>query len=339
MEKENTKNGTVAEVLSGTLCGAGQVMFQKSVWTSLLFLAGIFWGAWIEGRMAVAWGAVAGLVVSTGTGALLGLKPEEGRQGLWGFNGILVGCAFMTFLRPTPLCWLAMLLCAASTVWVREGLNRVMAPWRVNSFTMPFVLMTWFFLAAAHAMKGLPVEGLADPAFPASFSVSVAEGWLDLIVYALKGVAQVFLIDSWVTGLLFLVGLALSNGWSAFWAAVASALSLGTILLFQGAGASIAGGLYGFSPVLTGIALGSIFYKPSWRTALWTLLGIVLTVFVQAAMNVVLTPVGLPALTAPFCITTWLFLLPLLKLNDPADPDHSDWDEGRKPHLKRRSNR
>ena len=59
MEKENTKNGTVAEVLSGTLCGAGQVMFQKSVWTSLLFLAGIFWGAWIEGRMAVAWGAVA----------------------------------------------------------------------------------------------------------------------------------------------------------------------------------------------------------------------------------------------------------------------------------------
>ena len=54
MEKENTKNGTVTEVLSGTLCGAGQVMFQKSVWTSLLFLAGIFWGAWIEGRMAVA---------------------------------------------------------------------------------------------------------------------------------------------------------------------------------------------------------------------------------------------------------------------------------------------
>lgn len=339
MENTNTKNGSVAGVLSGTLCGAGQVMFQKSVWTSLFFLAGIFWGAWIEGRMAVAWGAVAGLIVSTGTGALLGLKSDEGRQGLWGFNGILVGCAFMTFLRPTPLCWLAMLLCAASTVWVRQGLNRVMAPWRVNSFTMPFVLMTWFFLAAAHALKGLPAEGLAAPAFPASFSAAVAEGWLDLVVYGLKGVAQVFLIDSWVTGLLFLIGLALSNGWSAFWAAVASALSLGVILLFQGAGASIAEGLYGFSPVLTGIALGSIFYKPSWRTALWTLLGIILTVFVQAAMNVLLTPVGLPALTAPFCITTWLFLLPLLKLNDPADPDHSDWNEERKPHLKRRSHR
>lgn len=339
MENTNTKNGSVAGVLSGTLCGAGQVMFQKSVWTSLFFLAGIFWGAWIEGRMAVAWGAVAGLIVSTGTGALLGLKSDEGRQGLWGFNGILVGCAFMTFLRPTPLCWLAMLLCAASTVWVRQGLNRVMAPWRVNSFTMPFVLMTWFFLAAAHALKGLPAEGLAVPAFPASFSAAVAEGWLDLVVYGLKGIAQVFLIDSWVTGLLFLIGLALSNGWSAFWAAVASALSLGVILLFQGAGASIAEGLYGFSPVLTGIALGSIFYKPSWRTALWTLLGIILTVFVQAAMNVVLTPVGLPALTAPFCITTWLFLLPLLKLNDPADPDHSDWNEEHKPHLKRRSHR
>lgn len=335
MENTNLKQGTAASAIAGTLRGAGQVMFQPSVWTSILFLAGIFWGAWVEGRMAVAWGAVAGLVAATGTGCLLGLKADDGRQGLWGFNGILVGCAFFTFLRPTPLCWLAMLLCAASTVWVRQGLNRVMAPWRVNSFTMPFVLMTWLFLAAARAMKGLPVDGLAAPAFPAVFSAHVADGWLELVVYWLKGIAQVFLIDSWVTGLLFLAGLALSNGWSAFWAAVGSALSLGVILLFRGAGVSIAEGLYGFSPVLTAIALGSIFYKPSWRTAVWTLVGIVMTVFVQAAMNMLLAPVGLPALTAPFCITTWLFLLPMLKLNDPSDPDHSDWDKERKPHLKR----
>lgn len=336
MENANRKNGAAEQMLAGTLRGAGQVMFQSNVWTALLFLAGIFWGAWVEGRMAVAWGAVAGLAVASGTGCLLGLKSDDGRQGLWGFNGILVGCAFMTFLRPTLLCWLAMLLCAASTVWVRQGLNRVMAPWRVNSLTMPFVLMTWLFLAAAHALKGLPAEGLAAPAFPAAFSARVADGGLNLAVYWLKGVAQIFLIDSWVTGLFFLAGLAVSNGWSAFWAAVGSALSLAVILLFGGSGTSIAEGLYGFSPVLTAIALGSIFYKPSWRTAVWTLTGIVVTVFVQAAMNVLLAPLGLPALTAPFCMTTWLFLLPMLKLNDPADPDHSDWDEMRKPHLKRR---
>lgn len=41
-------------------------------------------------------------------------------------------------------------------------------------------------------------------------------------------------------------------------------------------------------------------------------------------MNVWLSPVGIPSLTAPFCIATWLFLLPLLKL-DEREPDHSDW--------------
>ncbi|MDE6928849.1 MAG: urea transporter, partial [Muribaculaceae bacterium] len=38
------------------LRGAGQVMFQCSSWTGLLFLAGIFWGAYASHTPAVAWG-------------------------------------------------------------------------------------------------------------------------------------------------------------------------------------------------------------------------------------------------------------------------------------------
>ena len=36
----------------------------------------------------------------------------------------------------------------------------------------------------------------------------------------------------------------------------------------------------------TAIALASVFYKPSWRSAMWATLGILVTVVVQAAMNV-----------------------------------------------------
>lgn len=302
-------------------------MFQQSAWTGLLFLAGIFWSAWSSGRMAVAWGAVAGLAVSTLTGRCLGLNREEGEQGLWGFNGILVGCALMTFLESTFLTWAVLLLGAAASVWVRSGLNRVMAPWRVNSLTMPFVLTTWLLLAAARALHGVPADGLPQPELPAAFTAtaSIDTDFLPLVTYWLKGLSQVFLCNSWLTGALFLVGLALCNGWSALWAAVASALSLALALLFGGGEASVAAGLYGFSPVLTGIALGSIFYRPSWRSALWALTGIVFTFFVQAALNVWLAPVGLPALTAPFCIATWLFLLPMLPLDPAAEPDHSAW--------------
>lgn len=330
--------------LRGMICGTGQVMFQQNLWCSLLFLIGIFWGAWAEGRISVAWGGLVGLIVSYLTGRILGLKAEEGEQGLWGFNGVLVGCAIMTFLRSTPLTWCILIVGAAHTVWLREGLNRIMAKWKVNSMTMPFVLTTWMLLLAARGLNGLPIEGLSSPMFPHAATAHIDTEFLHLLLYWLRGIGQVFLIDSWITGLFFLAGLIAANGWSAFWAAFASALSLAVALLFDAPGLGISEGLYGFSPVLTGIALGSIFYHPSWRSALWAVVGIVITLFAQAATNSLLSPLGLPSLTAPFCFVTWVFLLPMFsfekhpfsKKSDPSrhEADHSDWNPARKPHLK-----
>lgn len=318
------------------LRGAGQVMFQGNVWTGIFFLIGIFWGAYQEGQGVVAWGALVGLFVSTLTGYLLNLPRQNGLQGLWGFNGILVGCAFTTFLGDTIFTWIALIICSALSTWVRTGFNNVMAPWKVNSFTFPFVFTTWMFLLAARVMKGMPPVFMSTPELPGNFSTVIDLRLGDLIIYWLKGVAQVFLINSWVTGLLFLIGLFLSNKWAAIWAALGSAIALIIILMFQGPGNDIALGLYGFSPVLTGIALGATFYKVNYRSALWAILGIIVTVFIQAAMNVLLTPLGLPALTAPFCITTWLFLLPLFKFDskDEKKTDHSDWEKGKEEEKK-----
>ena len=308
------------------LRGTGQVMFQNNAWTGLLFLCGIFAGAYLQGNTAVFWGALLGLAVSTAAGYVLGLSSDDGRQGLWGFNGVLVGCAFPTFLGNTVWMWLALALCAALTAWVRTGFNNVMAPWKVNSFTFPFVFCTWMFLLAARAMHSLPDLNLGTPSFPAAFSSVENWGFVHLSVSVLKGIAQVFLINSWITGVLFVAGLLVASPWAALWAVVGSAVGMTTAMLYGASGADISQGLYGFSPALTGIALATVFYKPSPRSALWALLGIIVTTFIQGAMNVMLAPVGIPSLTAPFCIATWLFLLPLLKL-DARHPDHSNWNK------------
>lgn len=284
--------------------------------------------------MAVAWGALVALTVSTLTGRLLPQKEPKEEAGLWGFNGILVGCALMTFLKPSPLVWALLVLGAAGTVWLREGMNRLMSQWRINPLTMPFVLIAWIMLAASREFGGISPEGLPHPAFVHAESSSVATGPVQLFLYWLRGIAQVFLIDSSVSGLFFLAGLVVANGWSAFWAALASALSLAAALLLGASGAEISAGLYGYSPVLTGIALGSIFYHPSWRSALWTLLGILFTVVVQAAANTLFTPFGLPSLTAPFCLVTWIFLLPMFRFDKNQKADHTDWSPQRKRHLR-----
>ena len=299
-------------------------MFQGSEWTGLLFLCGIFWGAMESGRDIVAWGALVGLSVSTWAGYLLHEPHAEGRAGLWGFNGILVGCAFPTFLGNSPLMWLALVLAAAATTWVRTGFNHVMAPWKVNSLTFPFVFLSWLFLLATRMLDGLPAEYLSAPELTMHFSTAVGTSLLDLLVYWLRGISQVFLVNSWVTGLFFLLALLVSNRWAALWAAIGSAVGVLVALLYQAPGSDIANGLYGFSPVLTGIALGCTFYRPGLRSALWALAGVVMTCFVQAAMDTWFLPWGLPTFTVPFCLTTWLFLLPLYKF-DAFKADHSHW--------------
>lgn len=323
-----TSNQSPVQTFDGfirsTLRGSGQVMFQGNAWTGLLFLCGIFWGAYEEGQSAVAYGAVVGVIVSTITGYLLGQPKNDGAQGLWGFNGILVGCAFPTFLGNTPLMWFALILCSALSTWVRTGFNNVMIPWKTNSFTFPFVFTSWLFLYAARMLQGMPTEYMPAPELTAHLSTSLDLSFGSLVVYWLKGIAQVFLINSWVTGIFFFVALFVSSRWAALWAAIGSAVALAVVLLYRGPGSDIANGLYGFSPVLTAIALGCVFYKPGWKSAVWALLGIIVTVFIQAGMDAMMMPYGMPTFTAPFCLTTWLFLLPLYKFDD-KEPDHSSW--------------
>lgn len=317
--------------IGSTLKGAGQVMFQGSAWTGLLFLAGIFWGSYECHVPAVGWGALAGLVASTLAGYIMSDDKTPGEQGLWGFNGILVGCAFPTFLGNTWQMWIALIFCSMLTTWVRRGLNNVMAPWKVNSFTFPFVMMTWLFLFAAREMSGLDADALSVPALELAKSADVLDtSFGSLVVYWLKGISQVFLVDSWVTGVFFLVGLAVCSRWAALWAALGSAIALAIAIAFKAPASAISEGLFGFSPVLTAIAVGCTFYTVNWKSALWATVATVATVFIQAGMDAIFLPYGLPTLTGPFCLATWLFLLPAYKFgtdgkNDAGKNWESDW--------------
>lgn len=307
--------------------GIGQVMFQESAWTGLLFLAGIFWGSYECHLPQVAWGAVVGGAVSVIAGYMMGEKPSDGAAGLWGFNGVLVGCAFPTFLANTWLMWACLVFCALLTTWLRRAFNNVMAPWKVNSLTFPFVFTTWIFLLSAGILHGLDGSGLSTPVMAESFTNGLPVGFGDLVVYWLKGISQVFLVNSWVTGVFFIVALAVCSRWAAVWAMVSSAIALGLALLFKADPADISAGLFGFSPVLTGIALGCTFFKPTWRSALWTVAGVIATFFIQAAMDVLLKNWGVPTLTGPFCVATWLFLLPLYRLGNSRMSAKSAWIE------------
>jgi urea transporter len=53
-----------------------------------------------------------------------------------------------------------------------------------------------------------------------------------------------------------------------------------------------------------------LFFVLTWRSAAYALVAAVFSAIVFAAIVVLLSPIGMPALTAPFVLVTWLFLLP-----------------------------
>jgi len=294
------------------LRGTAQVMFQNNPLTGVLFLLAIAWGSFSGGAAEVFSGGLLGLVTATLTAMWLRVDAQALGDGLFGYNGILVGLALPTFLPPSPLLWAYVAIGAAVSVVAMLGTANVTKAWSVSALTFPFVITTWLLLLAAAAFAGIggdaaaaadaivPIDpAAADPLQPAAFLHGL-----------LQSISQVFLKGDALSALLLLAGLAVSSLAAALLALAGAFLALCTAHALGAESQLVSAGLLGFSPVLTAIALGSVFYSPSVRVLAYAALGTVFTVIVQGALNVAVAPWGISALTAPFVLVSWLFLLP-----------------------------
>ncbi len=306
------------------LRGIGQVMFQDNPLSGALFLAAIAWGAHAAGAPEIAIGGVIAVVVATLTAQWLRVEKASLNAGLYGYNGVLVGLALATFIAPGPLLWVYVILGAAVSVVVMLGTARVTKPWG-GALTFPFVLTTWLLLLATYGFAGLAGTALpaADVVAPFESVAATRLGVGDFVQGVLLSISQVFLKGSAVAALLLLAGLAVNSLAAAVFALGGAVLAVIVAHLFGAESDLITGGLLGFSPVLTAIALGTVFYLPSARVVVYAALGTVFTVIAQAALNVALTPFAIPTLTAPFVLVSWLFLLPRQSF-DRAETDQPD---------------
>jgi urea transporter len=309
------RNPAVA-VVDTLLRGIGQVMFQNNPLTGLLFLVGIFVNSFKFGGAGLL-----GLAASTLAAHLLGADRALIRAGLFGFNGILVGIALAFFFEFDLLLAVYIVLGAAVSTIVMMALSNLLTPWDMPALTAPFVLTAWLLLFAVYQFGFLHPTELIAPATPdpaaavqtALRELATGTGGLtapNLAHGFFRGVGEVMFQDNLLTGVIFLVAIAVNSRISAAFAVLGSAVGLLTALVLGGDGFTAYHGLYGFNAVLCAIALGGLFFVLTWRSALYALLAVVFSVVAFAAIAVLLSPIGMPALTAPFVLTTWLFLWP-----------------------------
>lgn len=291
------------EYLLDACKGAAQVIFQPSAACGALFIAALAAGWAANGAPGAA--AFAGALVALAAATAAGRRyPAECRQGLCGFNAILTGCAALTFLAPGTGSVVLLVAAALLTLPLKRWLDKLLSAWQLPSLTMPFILCTWVLLAAARA---LGLEGAGAP-----HDAVAAPGAAALAAACLKGLSQIFLVDSWTAGLLIAAGLWLSGRRAALLALGASAAAMAVAAAAGCPWSGISQGLWGFSPALTAVAVGDAFRSrlPGGRFAgaLTVVAAVLLTVALQIALQPLSAATGFPILTLPFCLATWIAL-------------------------------
>lgn len=298
------------------LRGVGQVFFCGNAITGLIFLIALYIGGITAGLAATV-----GVVTSTITAYLLGFSDDDIDAGLYGFNGTLVGPCLFLFLEPTALLWVYVVFASILSSVVLAALIRILTPYRIPASTSPFVLTCWMFMVAVYSFDSLsrgpilPVPGIpfgitGDEIAPIEMWFSTWTGeTIEMWYVALsKGVAEVMFADSVIVGILFLIGIAITSWRGAFMALCGTIVGVVVPILLGANQTLIELGLYAFNPVLTMMAIGWVFIKPSAGTAILALLAGILTVICQAGLANFLAPIGLPTLTFPFVLVMWMFL-------------------------------
>lgn len=281
------------------LRGVGQVFFQENALTGALFLLGL--AASLPLHAA---GALVGAAI--GTAVAWGLKFDQGevKAGIYGFNATLVGIAtFFFFQLGAVSVGLMVAGCVVATLLTMAMRKNLPFP----TYTTPFIVTTWavFFVGKA----------LGAPEFDLSTAALVANPPLPFAVEATAhGIGQVMFQGSLWTGLLFLIGIAISDREHAYWVLLGSIVGMLVAgyhittgynaidperLIERTQFDNIKLGLYGYNATLAPVAL--FLWR---RSVIPPLLGILLTV----PLTELVPLLGLPALTAPFVLATWLVL-------------------------------
>jgi len=218
--------------------------------------------------------------------------------------------------------------------------------WAIPGFTSSFIFTTWAMMYATkrygHDIWPAPPpppkeELIAGSGNPIQINNPFKWTAKEFIIATLKGVSQVTFVENWKTGIFWVVGLTLSfqlppllagqttpwytNAYTAGWnefsplylgglmALIGSAVGAASAILIKLPTPEIRIGLHGFNQVLVMIALTSFIPLTPQSFMIALLATVACSVIVMPALQRFFGMWGLPALTGPFVLTAWVFLL------------------------------
>jgi urea transporter len=299
------------------LRGIGQVMFANNPLSGIVIVIGLFIGDW-----ELALYGLLGTCVSTLTAHVLEFDHNMIRAGLFGYNGCLtaMGIAYFSFARSPQTIGPVIIMSMFSTLLAMATHRVLVHHLAIVPFTFSFQICTWIWLLGALKYRFFFVNGnILSPTLltthvdkPHLSNVSVLRySAEDNFAGFFASVSQVFFIDNPYVGAIILAGVCVCSRILAFFALFGAVTAQLTAAYLLGLPVTtIHAGLWGYNSVLTCQALGGMFLVlQGYRIWIWTLIGSIMTVLLQAAVASFLTPVGMPTCTFPFTAICWIFCL------------------------------
>ena len=262
--------------------GIGQVMFQNNAFSGLLMLVGIFLNSWQMGILAIC-----GNIISTLTAYFSGYKHDDIKNGLYGFNGTLVGIAVGVFLQLSVGSLIMLIITSALSTWIAYFFNRQRL---LPSFTTPFILVVWGML------------GVCSWLFPNLLLVSdtVIDSTQNINYFQTfcLGIGQVmFQGDTVLSGLFFFIGILINSRKASLYTILGALLPIPLAILLEVDATNLNAGLMGYNGVLCAIALEGT----GWKRGVWAGCSVLLSTVLQ----ILGMSLGITTLTAPFVISVW----------------------------------
>jgi urea transporter len=276
------------QMIKGLFRGVGQVMFQNNALSGILMLVGIGCNS-----LPMCLFALLGTIISTLTAVVLKYSEENIENGLYGFNGTLVGIAVPCFMAINVWSVVLMVIASVAATFVARGFEKQKL---IPTLTAPFVILTWVMLLVSYAFPELQQAGVAAVVGEESFSLLRAAS-LNFGQIMLQG-------NSLLTGMFFFLAILVNSRKMALDALLACALSLLVVCVPLFDIQSINNGMYGYNAILTVLAVANILNIPSWKYTK-ALIALVLSI----AFQYVGLQLGIITLTAPFVLSVWLIAL------------------------------
>lgn len=294
--------GALFSFISASFKGISQVILIENAISGLIILIAITISSYYLGMIALL-----SSIIGTLVGKIGGADEKIINQGLLGYNSVLTGIALALFLDGTNM-WIIALAGSAVAAILTAAIMHFMKRIEIPILTFPFIILTWFILLASYKLKGIKLSSTLVPQDLINWELNIA-GEINLLDGIFNGIGQVFFLSEAIPGILIFIAVFWAGRRIGFYAIIGNAVALLTSYVLGGEHTLIMLGLYGYNAILTILAVSAVFNSNHNRFALLTgIIAACLTVPITAAISTWLLPYGLPALTLPFVLCSWLFL-------------------------------